>query len=128
MQIFRSYTCSYTSISNSKYRKIAPLKVIAQALHKSFGGANEETKKTAWGLEFPLTFTGGGVAEIGATPTISDKRQREVEHLFAITGTARGAPNKHTCVWTVEENNSTERGIPSEIQLAALVYHTSPVQ
>ncbi|KAF2476222.1 uncharacterized protein BDR25DRAFT_339316 [Lindgomyces ingoldianus] len=113
---------------NQSTAKGPPLKVIAHAPRKSFGGTSRETKKTAWGLELPIMFTGAGVVEVGVTPTTNHEKKREVEHAFTITGTARGAPNKHTCVWTVEENNSTERGIPSEIQLATLIHHTSPVQ
>lgn len=64
---------------------------------------------------------------MGVTPSTKRETQKKVEHAFTITGSSRGSPAKHTCVWTVEENESTERGIPSELQLAAVLQHMGPV-
>ena len=70
---------------------------------------------------------GLGAANIGVTPQVSSETSKTVEHAFTIIGTARGSPQKTTCVWTLEENSSSERGLPSEVQFALLVEHQGPV-
>ncbi|KAF2433216.1 hypothetical protein EJ08DRAFT_552597, partial [Tothia fuscella] len=67
-----------------------------------------------------------GPVSIGATPSTNHQTTKEIQHAFTITGSARG-PQRNTCVWTIEENDSTERGVPSELQLAVLVQHAGPV-
>lgn len=74
----------------------------------------------------PLSIN-AGVARVGIKPSFSQEASNEVEHAFTITGTARGVPQKTTCVWTIEENSASECGIPSEIRLATLLQHASPV-
>jgi hypothetical protein len=101
--------------------------VQAYAPHKSYGASTKEQKTITWGLELPLTVPAGPV-QVGVTPSGSREVSKEVEHAFTVTGSARGSPYRNTCVWTVEENDSTERGVPSELQLAALVQHAGPVQ
>jgi len=101
--------------------------VQAYAPHKAYGASTHEQKTITWGLELPVTVPVGPV-EVGVTPSGSHQVQKEVEHAFTINGSARGSQYRNTCVWTVEENNSTERGVPSELRLAALVQHSGPVQ
>jgi hypothetical protein len=101
--------------------------VQAYAPHKSYGASTKEQRTITWGLELPLTVPAGPV-QVGVTPSGSHEVSKEVEHAFTVTGSARGSPYRNTCVWTIEENDSTERGVPSELQLAALVQHTGRVQ
>lgn len=103
------------------------VEVKAYAPHKSYGASTKEQKKIVWGLELPVTVPAGPVS-LGVTPSTNHETSKEVEHAFTITGSARGSPRRNTLVWTLQENGSTERGIPSEIQLAALVQHSGPVQ
>jgi hypothetical protein len=111
---------------NSNESQPQPLNIVTHAPRKAFGGSSNESRTVHWGMELPITIT-AGVAQAGPIPSISQETAKEVEHAFTITGTKRGVPQTTTCVWTVEENTSSERGIPSEIQLAALVRHTAPV-
>jgi hypothetical protein len=97
------------------------------APHMAYGGSNQEQKTITWGLELPVTVPAGPV-QIGVTPSGSHQVQKEVQHAFTVAGSARGSPDRDTCVWTVAENASTERGVPSELRLAALVQHSGPVQ
>ncbi|KAK4232629.1 hypothetical protein QBC38DRAFT_514333 [Podospora fimiseda] len=101
----------------------SPLEIIAYAPRKSFGGCSSESRTASWTVEFPLIFTGGGLVEVGMKPSGANEKSKEVEHAFTITGTARGVPRRTTCVWTLEENSSTERGIPSEVEFAVVVRH-----
>jgi hypothetical protein len=110
----------------SKLKSTQP-QVIAYAPHKAFGASTREQKTITWGLELPLTVPAGPV-QVGVTPSGSHEVKKEVEHAFTVNGSSRGTPLPDTCVWTVEENGSTERGVPSELQLAALVQHSGPVQ
>ncbi|EHL01795.1 hypothetical protein M7I_2147 [Glarea lozoyensis 74030] len=68
-----------------------------------------------------------GPVGIGVTPCTERKSAVEVDHAFVIEGSVRGIPQKHTCVWTVEENKATERGVPSEVRFAALIEHSQPI-
>ncbi|KIW06217.1 uncharacterized protein PV09_02693 [Verruconis gallopava] len=100
--------------------------IVAHAPHKSFGATSSEQRNISWGLELPLSVPVGPVS-LGVTPSGQSETQKQVQHAFTITGTARGTPTRNCCVWTVEENRSTERGIPSELQLAALVQYAGPM-
>lgn len=117
------------SLPQSSDTSSSPLKsptVTAHAPRKAFGSTTEESKAFTWSLEIPI---GGGLgaANIGVTPQVSSETSKTVEHAFTIIGTARGSPQKTTCVWTLEENRSSERGLPSEVQFALLVEHQGPV-
>lgn len=103
------------------------VEIRAFAPHKSFGASSREQRKITWGLELPLTVPAGPVS-VGVTPSGSRETSKEVEHAFTIEGSARGTPLRNSCVWTVQENASTERGVPSELQLAAMVKHDGRVQ
>lgn len=106
----------------------APLEVVAYAPRKSYGGCSRESRTASWTVELPLTFTGGGLVEAGVKTSAGGETSNEVEHAFTLTGTARGVPRRTTCVWTIEENSSTERGIPTEAQFAVVVRHSTPLQ
>jgi hypothetical protein len=97
--------------------------VIAYAPHKSFGATSSEQRQISWGLELPVSVPAGPVS-VGVTPSGQSETKKEVQHAFTIAGSSRGSTARHTCVWTIEENGSTERGIPSELQLAALVQYS----
>ncbi|KAF8244076.1 hypothetical protein K440DRAFT_605489 [Wilcoxina mikolae CBS 423.85] len=58
-----------------------------------------------------------------ANATITYETEREAEHAMTITGTPRGSPFKTYVVWTLEQNESLSAGLPSEVQLAAVVQH-----
>ncbi|QDS73739.1 hypothetical protein FKW77_004756 [Venturia effusa] len=103
------------------------VEIKAFAPHKSYGASSREQRKITWGLELPLTVPAGPVS-VGVTPSAGRETSKEVEHAFTIEGSARGTPLRNNCVWTVQENASTERGIPSELQLAAMVKHNGRVQ
>lgn len=95
------------------------------APRRAFGGCSKESKVIHWGIELPISFPAGPVS-MGVTPSNSVDTAKEVEHAFTITGTARGVPHRTNCVWTVEENKSSHRGIPTEIQFAAVVDYDNP--
>lgn len=124
--------CKFSSAPSTSHGIQASLtssgaEVKAFAPHKSYGASSKEQKKITWGLELPLTVPAGPVS-VGVTPSGSRETSKEVDHAFTIEGSARGTPLRNTCVWTVQENASTERGIPSELQLAAMVKHNGTVQ
>ena len=96
------------------------------APRKAFGGTAKESKSIHWGLELPLTVS-TGLAEVGAKPSIERESAVEIDHAFVIQGSARGIPQKNTCVWTLEENKTAERGVPSEVRFAALIEHSQPI-
>lgn len=114
--------------ANQSSSPVDPLEIRAYAPHKSFGGCNKISRKVGWGIKFPLQVTGSGLVEVGATPSVQNETIKEVEHAFTVVGTPRGAPRRTTCVWTIEENSSTERGIPSEMQFATIIRHSGPIQ
>ncbi|RDI84540.1 hypothetical protein Vi05172_g5206 [Venturia inaequalis] len=124
-------TCKFSSPSTSRATQAnitsSGAEIKAFAPHMSYGASSKEHRKIAWGLELPLTIPAGPVS-VGVTPSGSREISKEVEHAFTIEGSARGTPLRTSCVWTVQENASTERGIPSELQLAALVKHSGMVQ
>ncbi|KID80944.1 hypothetical protein MGU_11652 [Metarhizium guizhouense ARSEF 977] len=96
------------------------------APRKAFGGTTKESKTIRWGLELPLTVPAGPV-EIGAKPSVERESAVEIEHAFVIQGSARGLPQRNTCVWTLEENKDAKRGVPSEVGLAILIKHSLPL-
>jgi hypothetical protein len=105
---------------------VPPISVQQYAPRKAFGGTAKESKTVHWGLELPLTVPAGPV-EVGVTPSVERESDIEIEHAFVIEGSARGIPRKNTCVWTLEENKATERGVPSEVCFAALIEHSQPI-
>jgi hypothetical protein len=112
--------------SDTSSPSLKPPTVTAHAPRKAFGNTTEESKTFTWSLEIPIS-GGLGVTNVGVTPQVSSEASKKVEHAFTIIGTARGSPQKTTCVWTLEENNSSERGLPSEVQFALLVEHQGSV-
>lgn len=108
--------------TNTSSSPLKQLRVEAHAPRKTFGGTTEESKTFTWGLEIPIS-GGVGAANIGVTPKASSETSKKVEHAFTIIGTARGSPQKTACVWTLEENTSSQRGLPSEVQFALVVKH-----
>ncbi|KAF3927130.1 hypothetical protein AA313_de0209974 [Arthrobotrys entomopaga] len=103
------------------------LRIVDHAPRRSFGSSTWESNKTVWGQELPLTAVATKSLETESTLPAS-RIVREVEHTVSVTGTARGYPQKTTCVWTIEENPSGERGIPLESQFAILVNHSSSIK
>ena len=99
--------------------------VFRHAPRRAYGGCSKESMNVHWGMELPLSFPAGPVSA-GVTPSGSLDTAKDVEHAFTITGTARGVPKKTNCVWTIEENSSSRRGIPSEIQFAAILDYEGP--
>lgn len=98
--------------------------IIGHAPRRAYGGCSRESKNVHWGIELPLSFP-AGPASAGITPSGSLDTAKDVEHTFTITGTARGVPKKTNCVWTIEENSSSRRGVPSEIQFATILEYVS---
>ena len=102
------------------------LKVTSHAPRKAFGSTTEVSQTFTWSIEIPIS-AGVGATNIGVTPQFNSETFKRVEHAFTIVGTARGSPQKRSCVWSLEENSSSQRGLPSEVQFALLVEHTGPV-
>jgi len=102
------------------------LRIEAHAPRKAFGSTTEESKTLTWGLEIPIR-RGVGAANIMVTPQASFETYKKVDHAFTIIGTARGSPQKTACVWTLEENSSSQRGLPSEVQFALVVEHRGTI-
>jgi len=105
---------------------VTPPKVIDHAPRKSYGGCTTEQRRLHWGLSLPLQF-GVGAASTGVQPSGELETEKAVDHVLTITGTARGAPVRTSCVWTVEENRSGAQGIPSQFQLAVVLEHKGPI-
>ncbi|KAF3928427.1 hypothetical protein ABW20_dc0100301 [Dactylellina cionopaga] len=124
----RRFQSVVISFKFSDSQPASSLRIIGHAPRRSFGGSTHESRKTTWGLELPLLVTATQTVQVGLVPPVEKEGFKEVDPAFMITGTARGAPRKTTCVWTIEENASSQRGVPSEMQFALLVNHTSPVQ
>lgn len=104
-----------------------PVHIVKFAPRKAYGATSHEQKAITWGFELPISVP-AGPASVGITPSTSHETTKNIEHAFTITGSARGSPTRNTAVWTVEENASSERGVPSELQLAVLVAHSGPVE
>jgi hypothetical protein len=105
---------------------VTPVSVQQYGPRKALGGTAKESKAVHWGLELPLTVRTGPV-EVGVTPSVERESAVEIEHAFVIEGSARRIPQKNTCVWTLEENKATERGVPSDVRFAALIEHSQPI-
>ncbi|GLB33610.1 hypothetical protein LshimejAT787_0104940 [Lyophyllum shimeji] len=96
-------------------------KVITLAPQHSVGGWTEEQTKLIWGLNVAV---GPGIpgASVNVEPSVGKETQKAVMHAMTILGTVRsGGTRAH---WTVEENKSSRRGIPSHFQLAIVVEHS----
>ncbi|KAF5374610.1 hypothetical protein D9615_008955 [Tricholomella constricta] len=98
-------------------------KIVALAPQHSVGGWTEEQTKLIWGLSVPLEVGFAG-ASVGITPSREKETQKAVMHAMTIIGTVRSGGARAT--WTVEENKSSQRGIPSHFQLAVVVDHSGP--
>jgi hypothetical protein len=100
-------------------------RVVMHAPRRSYGGCTKEDRRIRWGLSLPIR---GGGAVVSATIEPSYEREvvTVVEHALTFTGTARGAPARTSCVWTVEENKSAATGIPTEFQVAVVLEHVGP--
>jgi len=85
----------------------------------SEGGWTEEQTKIVWGSKAKA---GSGLAagSAGVDPSVEKETHKAVMHAMTILGSIR--PNGLAC-WTVEENKSSERGIPSHFQLAVVLDH-----
>ena len=116
-----SIGCKFSKSANSE--KV--LSVIGHAPRRAYGGSSKESRNVHWGIELPLSFPAGPLST-GVTPSGSLETSKDVEHTFTITGTARGVPKKMNCVWTIEENTSVRRGVPSEMCFAALLEYEEP--
>ncbi|KAG5643767.1 hypothetical protein DXG03_009646 [Asterophora parasitica] len=96
-------------------------KVVTIAPQHSVGGWTEEQTKLMWGLSAPVEVGFGG-ASVGLTPSTERETQKAIMHAMTIIGTIRSGGARAT--WTVEENKSSQRGIPSHFQLAIVVDHS----
>jgi hypothetical protein len=112
--------------SGTSSAPLMKLRVEAHAPPKAFGSTTEESNTFTWGLEIPIS-GGIGAANIGMTPKASSETSKKVEHAFTIIGTARGSPQKTACVWTLEENSSSQRGLPSQVQFAVVMEHRGAI-
>jgi hypothetical protein len=94
-------------------------KLVTLAPQHSIGGWTEEQTRLLWGL---TVNAGAGLvgASAGVEPSVERETQKAVMHAMTIQGSIR--PNGRAC-WTVEENRSSERGIPSHFQLAVVLDH-----
>lgn len=63
-------------------------------------------------------------ASVGVEPSAEKETQKAVMHAMTILGSIRSGGGRGT--WTIEENKSSERGIPSHFQLAVVVGHSGP--
>lgn len=101
----------------------AKAKVTYLAPELSVGGWTEEWTRLVWGVALPVQagFMGGSV---GLEASRNRENQKVVTHAMTIVGTKRNVGAR--CVWTVEENKSSARGIPSHFQLAVVIEHEGP--
>ena len=103
-------------------------RVVLHAPRRSYGGCTKEDRRICWGLSLPIQV--GVRSRVTASATIQPSYSREattvVNHALTFTGTARGAPVRTSCVWTVEENKSAAAGIPTEFQVAVVLEHVGP--
>ncbi|KAF8232409.1 hypothetical protein L208DRAFT_1397373 [Tricholoma matsutake] len=97
----------------------SPPKIITLAPLHSVGGWTEEQTKIIWGLAANVGSAFPG-ASVGVDPSVQKETQTGVLHAMTIMGSIRPGTRAY---WTVEENKSSERGIPSLFQLAVVVDH-----
>ena len=99
-------------------------RVVLHAPRRSYGGCTKEDRRIKWGLALPIRGgSSSGVASASIEPSYEHEVTAVVDHALTFTGTARGAPVRTSCVWTVEENKSTATGIPTEFQVAVVLEH-----
>lgn len=98
-------------------------KIIMLGPQHSVGGWTEEQTRLLWGLSVPVE-VGFGPASVGVTPSREKETEKAVMHAMTILGTVRSGGARAT--WTVEENGSSQRGIPSHFQLGIVVDHVGP--
>jgi len=110
-----------TGPTSSSPEPIPEPKIVLHAPKKSVGGWSEERKTLVWGISLPVQIGG---SSIGLQPSQEKETQKVVSHAMTIQGTMRG--KGRYCVWTVEENKSSARGIPSHFQLAVVLEHKGP--
>lgn len=106
---------------------VPKVSILQYAPRKSFGGATKESKSIHWGLELPIMAPTAGLLGAGFKPLVDGEVAVEIDHAFVIQGSSRGMPHKNTLVWTLEENKSAKRGLPSEVRFAALIEHSQPL-
>ncbi|KAG6890920.1 hypothetical protein C0995_000877 [Termitomyces sp. Mi166 len=111
--------------NEKKADRISSPKIITLAPQHSIGGWTEEQSKLLWRLSVPVQ-VGAGLASVGVEPSIGQTTQKAALHAMTIIGTVRGTGGVPHATWTVEENKSSERGIPSHFQLAIVVDHAGP--
>jgi len=97
-------------------------KIVVLSPQHSLGGWTEEQTRLLFGISVPVNagFPGGSV---GVQPSAEKETQKAVIHAMTILGSIRDNGTK--AHWTIEENKSSERGIPSHFQLAMVVDHTA---
>ncbi|KAG5351265.1 hypothetical protein J132_06949 [Termitomyces sp. J132] len=100
-------------------------KIVTLAPQHSIGGWTEEQSRLLWSLSAPVEFCAGGV-KAGIEPSFGKDTRKMVLHAMSIIGTIRGIGGVPHATWTIEENKSSERGIPSHFQLAIVVDHAGP--
>ncbi|KAF9468927.1 hypothetical protein BDZ94DRAFT_553614 [Collybia nuda] len=98
-------------------------RIVVIAPQHSVGGWTEEQTRLMWSLALPLEVGFGGPS-IGIEPSREKETQKAVMHAMSIVGSTR--ENMSRAFWTIEENKSSERGIPSHFQLAVAVEHNGP--
>jgi hypothetical protein len=115
---FKNSTITWRFAPSPTMEQTSP-KIIALAPQHSVGGWTEEQTTLIWKLKAKA---GGGVigASAGLDPSVEKETQKAVLHAMTIMGSVR--PNERA-FWTIEENKSSERGIPSHFQLAVVLDH-----
>jgi len=100
-------------------------KIIGFAPNYSVGGWTEEQTRLMWGVHLPVQ-VGPGIASAGVEPSVERETSKAVLHAMTIQGSVRSSGSR--AVWTVIENSSSQRGIPSNFQLAVVVQQSSLFQ
>jgi len=116
---------SESPVTETPSNKLGP-KVVMHAPRRSYGGCTKEDKRVKWALALPIRAGTSRVASASIEPSYEHEVTAVVDHALTFTGTARGAPMRTSCVWTVEENKSTAAGIPTEFQVAVVLEHVGP--
>lgn len=98
-------------------------RIVSIAPEYSLGGRSEEQVKVAWGVAAPVT-AGFAGASAGVEASVQREKQKAVIHAMTMQGTVRA--NGTRCTWTVEENESSEQGIPPQFQVAVVLNHQGP--
>jgi hypothetical protein len=94
----------------------SPPRLVMLAPKHSVGGWTEEQTNIIW----RLTAKAGGQS-VGVSAAVEPSvEEGTLMHAMTILGSIR--PNGRAC-WTVEENKSSERGIPSHFQIAVVLDH-----